>query len=68
MHNLITYSIVFTNKNRRGGRFPPPLPSKLGVYNPIKTKVNIVYILYFNKITLKSHGGGQLGQNQDCQV
>ena len=31
VHNLITFSIVFTNKNGRG-RFNPP-PSKQGVQN-----------------------------------
>ena len=38
VHNLITFSIVFTNKNGGGGRFNPS-PSKLGVFNtPSKLK------------------------------
>ena len=39
VHNLITFSIVFTNKNEGGGRFnpPPTHTSKLGVfYSPLK--------------------------------
>ena len=33
MQNLITFSIVFTNKNGGGERFNPHPPSKLGVKN-----------------------------------
>ena len=39
VHNLVTFSIVFKNKNR-GGQFEPP-PIKIKVYlPPIITKVN----------------------------
>ena len=31
VHNLITFSIVFTNTNQEGGLIQPPPPSKLGV-------------------------------------
>ena len=33
VHNLITFSIVFTNKNEGGGRFNPYPPPQLGVFN-----------------------------------
>ena len=40
MHNLITFSIVFRNKNGGGDRFnPPPLKTR-SLKHPIKTKVN----------------------------
>ena len=36
VHNLITFSIVFTNKNGGGGgSIQPPSPSKLGVFNTL---------------------------------
>ena len=40
VHNLITFSIVFTNKNRGGGHIEPPPPIQTKVWKqPIKRKV-----------------------------
>ena len=47
MHNLITFYIVFTNKNGGGGgkiQIPPPPPSKLGVFNtPSKLRLTTMF-------------------------
>ena len=46
VHNLITFSIVFTNKNGGGGRFNPPPPSKLRVFNtPSKIRLKTVFLM-----------------------
>ena len=52
MHNLITFSIVFTNKNGGGGINSTPLPpSKLGVKNfPSKLRLTNQNVHYPMKI------------------
>ena len=44
VHNLITFSIVFTNKNEEGGgSIQPPSPSKLVVFNTQAKLFNYLY-------------------------
>ena len=54
VHNLITFSIVFTNKNRGGGTLSPhPLPPIItkAYLPPIITKVNTLDDLTFSEST-----------------
>ena len=46
VHNLITFSIVFTNKMGGGGRFDPPPQKKLGVKNT-PSKLRLMFLSLF---------------------
>ena len=50
VHNLITFSFVFKNKNRGGIIPPPPLNKYKGKKHPIKSKVKIPINLFHCQI------------------